>query len=431
MLSFLKKIYHFLIAYFFYWYYGRPGRKIIVIGVIGTKGKSTTCRLVASVLEQTGEKVGLMTTVEFQDGKNRWLNDRKMTMLGRGEIHKVMAQMVKNGCRYAVIETSSEGILQYRHLGLHYDICVFTNLGTEHQERHGGFENLRIDKGKIFAGLQKEKRKIINGKKIEKTIIVNSDDENAKYFLRFPADKKIVFGYRDQYLAEDFICARLISMETKTLFEVNNFEYALNLPGTFNVYNALAAIVIGKVVGLPENKIAAGIAAVKLVEGRMEFIDEGQKFKVIVDYAHESMSLTALFETMRQMAPQNKIIAVIGSDGGGRDKSKREKIGEIAGHLCDYVIVTDVNCYDEDPKEIAEMVAVGARKAGKKDGENLFVIVDREKAIKKAISLARMGDEVAITAKGTEPCIVVAKGEKIPWSDRDVARKILKEKEIV
>ncbi len=427
MILLLKKVYHFLVAYFFYWYYGRPGRKMIVVGITGTKGKSTTCRLVASVLEQTGEKVGLMSTVEFQDGSSRFLNEKKMTMLGRGEIHKMMAKMVKNGCRYAVIETSSEGILQYRHLGLHYDICVFTNLGTEHQERHGGFENLKSDKGIIFAGLQKEKRKIIDGKKIEKTIIVNSDDKHAKYFYSFPADKKIVYGYCDQYMAENFVCARLISMEKKTLFEVNNFEYKLKLPGSFNVYNALAAIAVGRAVGLSESKIAEGIANVKMVEGRMEFIEEGQNFKVIVDYAHEAMSLTALFETMRVMAPQNNLIAVVGSDGGGRDKNKREEMGEIAGRLCDFVIITDVNCFDEDPQEIAEMLAVGARKAGKKDGVNLFIIVDREKAIRKAISLAKLNDEVAITAKGTEPCIVVAKGKKIPWSDRGITRKILKE----
>ncbi len=425
---FLKKFYHFLVACFFYWFYGRPSRKLVVIGVTGTKGKSTTCRLIASVLEQTGKKVGLMSTVEFQDGDKRWLNDKKMTMLGRGEIQKMMKKMVYNGCHFAVIETSSEGILQYRHFGLHYDICVFTNLGTEHQERHGGFENLRKDKGKIFAGLKKDKRKEINNEKIEKTIIVNSDDENAKYFFDFSADKKLVFGYKDQYITgkENFICARLLSNNTKNIFEVDNFKYELNLSGVFNVYNALAAIAVGKAVGLTEEKIALGISQVQKVEGRMEFIDEGQKFKVIVDYAHESMSLNALFENLRTMVVQNKIIAVIGSDGGGRDKNKRERMGEIAGKLCDFVIVTDVNCFDEDPKEIAEMLARGSRMSGKKDEEDLFVIIDREQAIKKAVSLAQKGDIVAITAKGTEPCIVVAGGKKIPWDDREITRKILK-----
>lgn len=270
MLSFLKKFYHYLVSVFFYWCYGRPAKKMIVIGVTGTKGKSTTCRFIASVLEQTGNKVGLMSTVEFQDGNNRYLNDKKMTMLGRGEIHKMMAQMLKNGCKYAVIETSSEGILQFRHFGLHYDICVFTNLGTEHQERHGGFENLRRDKGKIFAGLNKDKRKIIDGKKMEKIIIANTDDENAEYFLRFEADKKIAFGQRDQYLVEkeNSLNARILKVEgQKTEFEVNNFLFNLNLAGVFNIYNALPAIAIGKIFLLPLEKIATGIAVVKKVEG--------------------------------------------------------------------------------------------------------------------------------------------------------------------
>lgn len=429
MFVFLRKIYHYLLSVFFYWYFGRPGKKMIVIGVTGTKGKSTSCRFIASVLEQSGQKVGIMSTVEFQDGNKRWLNDKKMTMLGRGEIHKMMKSMLQNGCRYAVIETSSEGILQYRHFGLHYDICVFTNLGTEHQERHGGFENLRADKGKIFAGLNRDKRKIVGGKKIEKTIIVNTDDENAKYFLQFKADNKIGFGYKDQYLLEKekFVCARLISSDNhKTIFEVDNFSYTLNLAGAFNVYNALSAIAIGRVFQISEDKISAGIASVKKVEGRMEFVDEGQDFKVVVDYAHESMSLTALFETLRGIVKDNKVIGVIGSDGGGRDKGKREKMGEIAGRLCDIVVITDVNCFDEDPKEIAEMIAVGARKAGKKEGIDLFIEVDRFEGIKKAIHLAHPGDAVAITAKGTEPCIVVSSGKKIPWSDVQTVRIILK-----
>src|SRR3989339_616452 len=149
----LKKIIHFLLAWFAYWFYGRPSRKLLVIGVTGTKGKSTTCRLIASVLEAGGHKIGMLSTVEFQIGEKRWLNNKKMTMLGRGQIQKMLREMVKAGCKYAVVETSSEGILQYRHVGLNYDIAVFTNLGTEHSERHGGFENLKRDKGKIFAGL--------------------------------------------------------------------------------------------------------------------------------------------------------------------------------------------------------------------------------------------------------------------------------------
>ena len=190
-----KKTIHFLLAHLAYWRYGRPSRRLIVIGVTGTKGKSTTCRFIASVLEAGGYKVGMLTTVEFQIAEKRWLNDKKMTMLGRGQIQKMLRDMVKAGCKYAVVETSSEGILQYRHIGLNYDVAVFTNLGTEHSERHGGFENLKSDKGKLFAALSAP-NKILAGKKVPKISVVNGDDENAEFYLKYKADEKWVFGMR-------------------------------------------------------------------------------------------------------------------------------------------------------------------------------------------------------------------------------------------
>lgn len=406
-----KKLGHFLLAWLAYWFYGRPAQKLIIIGVTGTKGKSTTSRLIASVLEAGGNKVGLLTTVEFQIGERRWLNDKKMTMLGRGKIQGMLKQMVKAGCKYAVIETSSEGILQYRHIGLNYHTAVFTNLGTEHSERHGGFENLKRDKAKIF--------------KKAKTIVANLDDKNADYYLNFPASEKYTFGLNAQN-QPNILGENIISDESGTDFTVGSKKFRLNIIGKFNVYNALAAIAVGRAQKISDEKIAAGLASVKLVEGRMEMVEAGQDFKVVVDYAHEPMSLTELFNSLRDLVgPNNKIISVVGSDGGGRDKGKRESMGEVAGRLTDYVLITDVNCYDEDPKQIAEMLAAGARKAGKKDNHNLFVIIDRREAIEKAVSLAGPGDAVAITAKGTEPYIAVASGKKIPWDDRKVAREMI------
>ncbi|MEK7131645.1 MAG: UDP-N-acetylmuramoyl-L-alanyl-D-glutamate--2,6-diaminopimelate ligase [Patescibacteria group bacterium] len=419
-MRFLKKIIHFLLAWFAYWFYGRPARKLIVIGVTGTKGKSTTCRLIASVLEAGGHKVGLLSTVEFQVGEKRWPNEKKMTMLGRGKIQSMLKQMVKAGCKYAVVETSSEGILQYRHIGLNYYTAVFTNLGAEHSERHGGFENLKKDKAKIFLKA--------------KTIVANADDKHANYYLNFPATEKHTFGLNSQNQPE-ILGENVVSDQNGTDFTVDEKKFRLNIIGRFNVYNALAAIAVGRSQNVPEAKIAEGLASVKLVEGRMELVDVGpdfatastgkQDFKVIVDYAHEPMSLTELFKSLREMVGGGKVISVVGSDGGGRDKGKREAMGEVAGRLADYVIITDVNCYDEDPKAIAEMLAVGARKAGKKDGMDLFVIIDRREAIAKAISLASTGDVVAITAKGTEPYIAMANGKKIPWDDRRVAREVI------
>lgn len=419
-----KKNLHFLLAWLAYWFYGRPSRKLIVIGVTGTKGKSTTCKLIASVLQAGGYKVGLMTTVEFQIGDKRWLNDKKMTMLGRGQIQSMLGKMVKAGCRYAVIETSSQGILQYRHYGLNYDVVVFTNLAPEHIESHGGFENLRQDKAKIFAELMKQEKKVFDNKKVSKVIVVNSDDENFAFYLNFAADEKYTYGIKNSADISGKVMETNIS---GSAFEVEPTKYELNIPGQFNVYNALAAVAVGKSQGLEDEKIKTGLKNVSVVEGRMEFVEAGQNFKVVVDYAHEPLSLTELFKSLREMlSPGGKLIAVVGSDGGGRDKSKRERMGELSGKMSDYVVITDVNCFDEDPKEIAEMLAVGARKAGKTDNYDLFIEIDREKGIEKAFALAGPGDTVAITAKGTEPCIVVAGGKRLPWDDRKVAREILK-----
>ena len=422
----LKNLKHFLVAFCAYWYYGRPARKLIVVGVTGTKGKTTTSRFVASALQAGGYRVGLLSTVEFQIGEKRWLNDKKMTMLGLGQIQKMLRDMVVAGCDYAVVETSSEGILQYRHFGLHYDIAVFTNLGTEHSERHGGFENLRADKGKLFAALSQHHHKFLKGKKVEKIIAVNLDDKNSEFYLNYPADKKIGFGIKNKIsnLSENYFADISSSSARGVNFQVGEQNYNINLAGEFNVYNALSAIAVASSQNISAQKIAQGLDSVKMLEGRMEFIEAGQAFKVIVDYAHEPMSLTELFTNLKKMVT-GKVIAVIGSDGGGRDVSKRAKMGEIAGQLCDYVVISDVNCYDENPKEIAEMLAQGAGRAGKKENGDLFVIVDRALGIEKAIHLAQPNDVVVITAKGTEPYIAIANGIKIPWDDRQVAREIL------
>lgn len=431
MIARLKKIAHFLLAHGAYWYYGRPARALIVVGVTGTKGKSSTCRYIASALEAGGFKVGLLSTAEFQIGEKRWLNDKKMTMLGRGQIQRMLRDMVRAGCRYAVVETSSEGILQYRHVGLNYDIAVFTNLGTEHSERHGGFENLRRDKGKMFAALAEHPPKMLSGTKVPRVIVVNADDAQAHFYLQYTSDLLYTYTMHEgvQFAGSESLAAAQVRAEAGGMsWKVGGSSFHVPQPGVFNVYNALAAIAVAKSQGVSDDKIGLGLQNVVGIPGRMEYIREGQPFQVVVDYAHESLSYRALFETLREMAAQThgRIIAIIGSDGGGRDIRKRPEMGAVAGRLCDVVVVTDVNCFDEDPRAIAEMLATGARAEGKEDGKDLFIEVDRRKAIELAFSMAKEHDVVAITAKGTEPVICVANGEKIPWDDRAVAREFLK-----
>ena len=482
--------------------YGNPSEKLIVVGVTGTNGKSTTVALIAKTLEAGGAKVGATSTVSFKVADKEWMNNKKMTMLGRFQLQKLLKQMVDAGCTYAVIETSSQGIEQYRHLGVNYDYAVFTNLTPEHIEAHGGFENYKRAKGRLFEHLGKKAKKHRNIKagaynsgalrrapslsglaqgdtSVNKVIIANVDDEYADYFLSFKADKKIGFTVRKDappsigivgaeshsappIMAEkgaarvdEMVVAGKVDVTTHgTSFEVGGVKINLQLLGVFNVYNALAAVALGMEEGLSLKQIKIGLESVKGVAGRMELIDEGQPFTVIVDYAPEPASMGKLYETVQkinksikqenttapaiypgggkgdQPSPRvltgggecKRIIHVLGSCGGGRDKARRPVLGRLAGKNADVVIVTNEDPYDDDPMEIINEVVAGAIEVGKELDKNLFKILDRKEAIGKAISLAAAGDLVLITGKGSEQAMAVADGKLIPWDDRRVVR---------
>lgn len=427
--KFLIKIYHFLLAKLAAFIYGYPSRKMIIVGITGTGGKSSTVYLLAKLLEKAGHKVGATSTVFFKVADWEKINDKKMTMLGRFQTQKLLRQMVKAGCQIAIIETTSQGIEQYRHLDIDYDVVALTNLYPEHIEAHGGFENYKKAKGKLFAALSKTPPAGGSKKefKIPKTIIVNGDDEFAQYFLSFNAEKKIIFGMNNkQYPGASEIIAKNLNISGNGIeFDIENNNFSINLLGKFNAYNALCAIAIAKGVGLDWEKIKNASVAMINIPGRLEFINEGQDFKVIVDYAFEPKAMAGLYETVK-MVPHNKIIHVLGSAGGGRDTARRPELGKIAAQNADYVIVTNEDPYDEDPAQIINQVAEGALKAGKLINVDLFAILDRHEAIKKAISLAKKNDLVLITGKGSEQAICVSNEKKIPWDDRDVVREVLR-----
>jgi len=414
--------YHYGIVWVATIFYGFPSKKMIIIGVTGTKGKTSTINFMWSCLEAGGYKTGIISTANIRIGEKEFLNKHHMTMPGRFVIQKLMAQMVKSGCTYCIVETTSEGIKQYRHIGIYYDIAIFTNLSPEHLESHGGsFEKYKQIKTRMFAVLSSHK-KVIHRKPIEKIIIANKDSEYTNYFLNFKADKKITFAINSK---ADYVAENIKEISTGVGFEIAKAKFKIDILGKFNVYNALPAIIVCRLLGVKDEVIAKGLLALQTIPGRMEKINEGQNFTVLVDYAHEKESITNILQTANNMKTVGaKTIILLGAEGGGRDKAKRPIMGELSAKMADYVIVSNVDPYEDDPKQILEDIAVSSEKFGKIRNKNLFVVEDRRSGINKALSLAKVNDIVLITGKGAEQSIVIG-GKRSTWDDRNVVREEL------
>lgn len=443
----LQPAYHFLLSWFASVVYGRPSEKMIVIGITGTTGKTTSVYMAAKVLESAGYKVGYTSTAMLGDGDKEWLNNKKMTMVGRFFTQRILARMAKNGCQYAIVETTSEGIKQFRHRFINYDTVVFTGLYPEHIESHGSFEKYKQAKGELFNHLKRCSVKYVDDNKVlqkgvgnikkidlnrvKKTIVANGDDENADYFLDFPAERKIVykntredakdFGENVEVVYYDDIKAGKNGID----FVYEKIDVSLSIIGEFNVQNAMNAIGVAKSQNIDDRAIAEGLHSIESIAGKLERIDEGQDFTVIVDYAFEPNAMENLYKTVKQF-DYNKIIHVLGSTGGGRDADRRPKLGKLAGENAEMVVVTNEDPYEEDPNLIISQVASGAEYAGKKEGDNLFKVEDRREGIAKALQLARKNDIVLITGKGCEQAICLPGGRKESWDDREVVREELK-----
>ena len=389
---FLLNWYHFLLVFLGAILYRFPSRKIKVIGVTGTNGKSTVVEMTSKILEEAGYRVASLSSIKFKIGNKEWKNSLKMTMPGRFKLQKFLRQASNAKCQYVVLEVTSEGIKQHRHQFIDFDIAVFTNLTPEHIEAHGSFEKYRQEKEKLF-------------KATKGVHVINLDDENAEYFLKFPANKKYTYGF------------------DKGDINIKNTQFKLSLIGDFNIYNALAAICVGLSQEISLEVCKKALEKIEGVPGRMEMVIK-EPFKVFVDYAFTPAALEKVYQTLKNLKPKAynlkpKLICVLGSCGGGRDKWKRPELGKLAAKYCDEVIITNEDPYDEDPVEIIAGVAKGTDGRAKK-------ILDRREAIKEALKSARNSDTVVITGKGCEPWICVAGDKKIPWDDREVVREEFK-----
>jgi len=449
----LQPPYHFFFSWLAALIYGFPSRKLIVIGITGTAGKTSTVYLTAKMLQAAGYKTGFTSTAVFSDGESEWLNDRKMTMPGRFFIQRFLRRMVRSRCSYAIVETTSEGIKQFRHRFINYDVLLFTSLYPEHIESHGSFAQYREAKGKLFAHIRYGAVKYMNGEhlvvrphselkkldliRLPKTIIVNGDDDNADYFLNFWSEAKLVYSFRPEATPElflnrlnseamvrDFTLLRgdaVAATAQGTLFTLDGQPVQLQLLGKFNADNALAAAAVGRNQNIPPEKIKTGLEAVRSLAGKLEKIDVGQDFTAIVDYSFEPKAVEKLYDTAA-LLPHNRIIHLLGSAGGGRDKSRRPILGRLAGGKADFVVITNEDPYDENPAEIINQVAEGAELAGKELNKNLFKVMDRREGIRKALELAEKDDLVLFTGKGAEQYICLAGGKKLKWDEREVVR---------
>jgi len=401
----LLPVYHLTVAFLSALWYRFPSREIKVVAITGTKGKTTTTEIVSALLEAGGHKTAIVSTLRFKIANETRRNLLKMTTPGRGAMQKILRDAVNAGCDYAVVELSSEGAKQYRHAFIELDALIFTNLSPEHIESHGSYENYVKAKLSLAKALDKSPKK-------NKTIVVNTNDSEAHNFLAFNIKNKIGFSLKDAEpynLTEDGSTITWYDTEIKT-----------KLAGLFNIYNILAAATYAKSQNIKIDDIKKSLENFNGVLGRMQKVYSSkyrakQDFDVIVDYAHTAESLKSAYSVYHS---KRRMICVLGSTGGGRDKWKRPAMGKVANDYCAEIILTNDDPYEEDPDQIVCEMSRGIEK-------NYEIIINRREAIREAISHAKPGDVIMLTGKGTDPYLMEAGGKKTPWSDAGVAEEEL------
>jgi len=324
--------------------------------------------------------------------------------------------MVNAGCKYAVLEISSHAMVQARTLGINLDVAVITNVTSDHIEYHGSFNRYIEAKGDLFKKVSKSPRKF----GVPKVLILNSDDQYYSYFDQYYSDRKMTYGFKKSTVFVTDIERDPEGSHFVLHVPNNSIPVRLRLPGDFNIYNALAAAACCLSLEVPLNDVKRGLEQSSTVAGRFEHVDSGQKYSIVVDYGHTPDALLKLFSLYRDLT-KGKLIVVFGATGGGRDKAKRPKMGELADKYADYIIVTDDDPYEEDEWGIIEQVSGGIKR---KEGENFWKNPDRKEAIRLALTLAKEGDTVVVAGKGCEEVMMV-RGKRIKWNDKEIIKELL------
>ena len=398
----LMGAYHYSLAIAGSMIYGQPSKKLFVVAVTGTKGKSSVVELIRSVFAEAGYKTAAASTIRFTIGDESERNLFKMTMPGRFFLQQFLRRAVQAGATHAVIEMTSEGARQFRHKGVELNALVFTNLSPEHIESHGSLEAYAEAKLSLAKHLESSSKR-------PRIIVANIDDAYGKKFLDITVEQKVPFSLKhaEPYNVDDS-SVRFV-YKGKDVFTVP-------LPGLFSLKNVLATLSLGEAMGIPTPVMKKALEHHAPIAGRAERVVKGQPFIAVVDYAHTPDSLKALYETYKE----HRIIALLGSTGGGRDPWKRPAMGKIADEYASVAILANEDPYDEDPQKIVDEIAKGFT------AHRPQIVLDRREAIHAALKDARPGDAVLITGKGTDPYIMGPQGSKEEWSDKKVVEEELK-----
>lgn len=405
-------------------YEGHPSHQLRVVGVTGTDGKTTTMNLIAAVLDALELPYGMVTTIGARIGGREVDTGEHVTTPDAPIVQRFLAEMVAEGMEVALLETTSHALSQHRVTGVAYDVAVVTNITHEHLDEHGSLEAYRAAKRQLFEGLAASYRK----PNMPKVAIINGDDWSYDYLRPIPGDLQLVYAIdnpaaqlrpHDMHFERD---GTRFTVETP----IGSLDIFSPMLGRFNVYNILAALATGITLGrdIPDlaKRLIEGIAALKVVKGRMEGIDEGQDFLAIIDFAHTPVSLENALSTAREMS-QGRVISVFGS-AGLRDRAKRGMMGEISARLADISVITAEDPRTERVEDICEEIAAGAERAAAVRDKDYFIIHDRAAAIAWAVSIAQAGDLVISCGKGHEPSMCYGTTE-YPWSEHQAMRNAL------
>ena len=402
-------------------FYGHPARDLRVIGITGTKGKTTATYLTSALLDAAGHKTGLISSVEFKIGPQFTMNSTQTTTPESLEVQSLLARMRDAGAEYAVVESTSHGLALHRLEHLEYDVAAFTNLYPDHLDFHPDMDDYLASKGRLFEMLDEAL-----DKGVEKAAVLNADDPaSAKLRSRTKKARVLTYGIesKDADVRATGVTLHNHGSRFRLVTPAGEADVELPLLGMFSVANALAAATIAVHLGVEPATIAGALASFAGVPGRMERIDSGQPFAVVVDFAHTGEALRSILQSLRPAA-SGRLVAVVGA-GGARDPGRRTGMGRAAAELADFTVLTNDNPRTEDPAAIIDDIARSMVEGGKQEERDFVRLPDRREAMRYAFAHAQEGDVVLVAGKGHEPYLIVG-SDYLPWDDREVAREELR-----